>query len=958
MKATKRNRSIRVAIISMFLCISLGLMAQNTVQKVANVTSNMELSTATDLVITATANAVTGTINITNPDAVIIFENIKPSKVISDYADNITINGNAWNLNANVLASIYRHGTMVIPHGKAYNALTVYTEENFGGESRDTYLPNNYYKSLGTFDNAIRSFKLKRGYMVTMATATDGGGYSRVFIANDGDLEVPVMQKELSGKVSFFRIFRWQWPSKKGYAGGDGTDNDLLNTTWFYTWGAGENARVDREFVPQRHHETGVANNGEQKWAWPSWSEINGRDETVPHLLGQNEPDNTGVTAGEVNMSVEEVVALQKPFLESGMRIGTPATCNPNSWIPNFVAQCKAKNLRVDYVAVHWYKGGQNPNNFINDLKWLHEQTGLPIWVTEWNNGANWTGESGFPLANGSWQSWSDNMTTSQQRNALWMKDVLDLLNKAPYVERYAIYNAVEEKRYVVNYHQNPHFLTEAGKVYSDYKADFAYNPNYGYVMTWNHIAPKNFVATYTSSRTKKELTLTWTNENGEQTNKTYIEQENADGTWTPIDSLLPTETVEMSVTYDMGTNPAAGMRNYRIRNLDSDGRSRYTNESSISIGGVVQSNIFQYGTLEIANTDNVNTYFTNLSGGTTAPAIFAGMPSFNNTGMGINGQIYGVATSQFKFKFMPWTKSYTTDMTQPEEIDMLIVDKGSYTFGDMKMVVDAFPSNIGQDTLAITFATPFDEGVTPIVFAATQPLTITSLAYPVNLAVFDVTNTGFKVKATRQAGVAADYPGFLTQKAVYMAVTPGEASIGNGKKINAGIATEKIGGSTARTITLKDTEGQQLQLVDANIWTAPQTHNLDVATLFRIKNYFTTNITNEDGETEIATTGISIIRQADKTANPSRDIAAATGDYIGWFTISKGEDIVDHINEIPSAEQMQIKVSNRSIVVTNNPNAKIYTITGVQIGQGTPLQPGIYMVNNGKKESVKVFIK
>ena len=38
-------------------------------------------------------------------------------------------------------------------------------------------------------NNRIRSFKLKRGYMVTFANNPGGRGYSRCFIADDADLE-------------------------------------------------------------------------------------------------------------------------------------------------------------------------------------------------------------------------------------------------------------------------------------------------------------------------------------------------------------------------------------------------------------------------------------------------------------------------------------------------------------------------------------------------------------------------------------------------------------------------------------------------------------------------------------------------------------------------------------------------------------------------------------------------
>ncbi|MCS2958784.1 hypothetical protein NXX53_20850 [Bacteroides salyersiae] len=51
--------------------------------------------------------------------------------------------------------------------------------------------------------------------MATMATEPDGMGYSRCFIADDADLEIRELPAELNGKVSFIRVFQWEWASKK-----------------------------------------------------------------------------------------------------------------------------------------------------------------------------------------------------------------------------------------------------------------------------------------------------------------------------------------------------------------------------------------------------------------------------------------------------------------------------------------------------------------------------------------------------------------------------------------------------------------------------------------------------------------------------------------------------------------------------------------------------------------------
>jgi hypothetical protein len=56
-----------------------------------------------------------------------------------------------------------------------------------------------------------------------------------------------------------------------------------------------------------------------------------------------------------------------------------------------------------------------------------------PLWVTEWNNGANWTGCADPSFA--------------QQEAAV--QAMIDMLETTPFVERYALYNWVEDVRRV-----------------------------------------------------------------------------------------------------------------------------------------------------------------------------------------------------------------------------------------------------------------------------------------------------------------------------------------------------------------------------------------------------------------------------------------------------------------------------------------------------------------------------
>ncbi len=544
---------------------------KNSETTVSSCTTNVTLSSAVDYVITDETDALTGTINITNNKAVVIFKNIKPTVVRDSYLSNIKINGQTAVNGTNCRYAIYRHGTIVLPYSNSYNPLVVYDGTGLTGNSKSDFTVNTAYRSLGTWDNAVMSFTLKRGYMVTMANHVDGTGYSHCFIANDADITVN-LPATMQRSVSFIRIFPWSWPSKKGYAGHDTTPMGLMNVTWFYEWNAAGYTYNNYEYVPQRHHDTGNAYDGTYHWQWPEWSTINALN-GYTHVLGQNEPDNTG-SSDEVYMTVDQLIKNHKNFLYSGMRIGTFATCNPNtSMVKSYVDKCKEQNMRVDFVATHYYKGGQSPTDFINDMKSLHDATGLPVWVTEWNNGASWTTETGFTLSDG-WYTWGSG--DDYAKNGQWLVECLQKADGYNWMERLAVYNDVGQKRYV-HWTAQDHWTTTAGSKYGAYQSDFAYNSDNEYFMTWNYSSPSNLTGTYT---TDEQVQLTWKNTNTDCTKTVYVQRLNG-STWINVCTLGVSDDETRSVTFTDDVVNTEGVT-YRICNVDADGNNRYSNEVSI----------------------------------------------------------------------------------------------------------------------------------------------------------------------------------------------------------------------------------------------------------------------------------------------------------------------------------------------------------------------------------------
>lgn len=479
---------------------------------------------------------INSTVELNAEDAWLFFDNIKPSDVVANWLSKVTINGVPASGNPDVRVAIYKNGTVVIPYGKQTNtkALEVFTGANLTGNTK-AFEIETYHNSLDTFNNKIRSFKLRRGYMATLANNPDGSGYSRVFIANDEDLIVNAMPQGLDTTVSFIRIFRWDWISKKGKAGWSPAK---INSTWYYDWNIGGAAAANYDYAIIR-----------QNGGWPSWTDLNNK-KNVNHLLGFNEPDRPD----QANMTVDQAFSQWPDMMKSGLRIGSPAPASPhNSWITDFLAKCDQLNYRVDFVAIHCYWGGLTPQQWYSQLKSIYDRVKRPLWITEWNNGANWTTES-----------WPTDPQAQFEKQYNDMKGILQVLDTTSFVERYAIYDWVENKRAMVL----ADTLTLAGKYYAANKSNFAYNPQKAFVHNWKLVAPTLSAAINSDDYFK--ATLTWKDLNGETGSK-YILERKVDGVDT---AYLPVQEfagypVAGNITYvDSVFNKAT----YRVKAVDFSG--------------------------------------------------------------------------------------------------------------------------------------------------------------------------------------------------------------------------------------------------------------------------------------------------------------------------------------------------------------------------------------------------
>ncbi len=378
-------------------------------------------------------------IDFQSEDAWLILPALRPSEVISQSLRQFRVQGDRAVVGSNIRITAYQDGCIVIPHGPGYLPLEVFNSTHGQGVSRQFGLYTYYRESaLRGLNDSIRSFYLKRGYMVTLAANGDGTGASRVYIAQDGDLKVDFLPEELDVSISFIRVMPWRWTGKKGWAG---EKEPLMKPLWHYDWNNATTSSADMEYVPMRHN-----------LFWNSYGNINEKQDST-HVLGFNEPDRPD----QANMTVEEAILQWPHLLASGLRLGAPAPSDASAgldWLYEFIDQADALGYRVDFVPVHFYKGGWSAGQYYNWLEDIYHRTGRPIWITEFNNGANWT---------------CCEPTFESQSQVIG--EFIAMLDNAPFVERYAIYNWVGPTREMVADGN----LTPAGRLYREQKSSLAY---------------------------------------------------------------------------------------------------------------------------------------------------------------------------------------------------------------------------------------------------------------------------------------------------------------------------------------------------------------------------------------------------------------------------------------------------------------------------------------------------
>ena len=544
-------------ILIILICLPLCIMAANRKTTVATVTTQVDITDEVDFQITNTTPfSDEGLVNIVNTEhAVVILTTVKPSVAISKWLSRVQINGTAAVNNGNCQVKLWDKGCIIFPYGNSFKPLTVFAEQQYQGDSCKNYGTENsggYMNTLSAakLNNRIRSFKLKRGYMVTFSTLPKGRGYSRCFIAADKDLEVPTLPAVLDQKISSYRIFKWYDTGKPqlAAAGGNNDACSALNVTSTYTWGTTSNMSPDVENVPHHIYEN-----------YPSPSAL-GACTTSPHMKTNNEPMNPADDPKNQTEDVDAVLANWEDLMATGMRL-----CSPSSWdgsdytngtgyIKRFIDSIDARGWRCDIIDLHCY---WPESNFSTISNWT-SSTGRPVWISEWVWGASWNSNGAF----------ASGVTESQ--NAAALRRICPVLNSNNCIERYYYWNGERDPSKL---YKNGN-LTEAGEYYASISAGLGYNGKHNFVPTTPpQYGPRNFKqSVLTTGKTR----LTWYDANGEFNQLMEVQMKDARGLWVVLDTITQKEAAS-NYSYTIDNDDESIL--YRLHLIDLFGKEYFTND-------------------------------------------------------------------------------------------------------------------------------------------------------------------------------------------------------------------------------------------------------------------------------------------------------------------------------------------------------------------------------------------
>jgi hypothetical protein len=375
---------------------------------------------------------------------------VQPAQIQANFLSNIKVNTAAAVYQTNLrLDNYYFDGSVIRSNVSSISPVTLYDRVNLGGTSVSLAVDAIHSgNGITNMNNKISSFRLRKGFMLTIADHETGTGRSKNYIASEEDLIVNELPTNLKDNISFARVIPWNWVSKKGIGG----DVIGLDNTWFYRWANDGLSTVNVENAPM---------------AWGVSAADDDADITIykqkykaTHVMGFNEPDDCNAQSGQFRNLCQEDVAIgyYRNLMKTGMRIVSPGGREeaPSGWLQDFYDKATAQDIRIDVIAVHWYDWGSNPavntnptaqqvfDRFKSYLTSVYTRFGKPIWITEFNANPN----------------------RNNAINLAFMQLALPYLETLDYVERYAWFEPSSD---VADYYDVNSNLTNVGTFYKNH---------------------------------------------------------------------------------------------------------------------------------------------------------------------------------------------------------------------------------------------------------------------------------------------------------------------------------------------------------------------------------------------------------------------------------------------------------------------------------------------------------
>lgn len=431
-----------------FACAEKGLTLVNTTLDAGDVSQGV-VSLDGESTLKAGGETLSSTAVFNFLDAVswVYLEQVNPQELQTQLGQ-IYVNHAAGTPGANFRThQYYQKGTVIRPLDTTFAPLQVHSGTGLQGATAS--IPEDVIHrgaAIPTGDNSVQSFVLKRGFMATFANNPDGTGKSKVYIASEADMEVKTLPAALQGNVSFIRVVPWNWVTKKGTGG----LYDQLDAGWYYNWGLGSSPFPNYDYVPMAWGAGGAS---------PANINVLIGKKSTTHILGFNESDNCNGESGQFNNLCQPAVAVAyyEALMGTGVRLGSPAPREegPTGWLLEFNRIAKQRDVRFDFVAVHWYDWGSGPantpnaspqeifNRFKAYLANVYRIYQLPIWITEFNANPN-------------------RSTATQEA---FLKLALPYLESLDYVERYAYFQPNPNNANPANNPGKSDYLDKAGNL-------------------------------------------------------------------------------------------------------------------------------------------------------------------------------------------------------------------------------------------------------------------------------------------------------------------------------------------------------------------------------------------------------------------------------------------------------------------------------------------------------------